>query len=78
MNIEGELKEAKEDLVDSISGLDKHLDLEPPGSQEKEKPQYEEGGEGQGGNEKIDGQSIGDKREAVTDTDTENREEGNG
>jgi Tat protein translocase TatB subunit len=78
LNIEGELKEAKEDLVDSISGLDRPLDLEPPVSQEKEKPEYEEGGDGQGDNEKIDGQSQDEEREAVTDTNTEKRQEGDG
>ena len=35
LNID-ELKEAKEDLVDSISGLDKPLDLETPRSYEEE------------------------------------------
>jgi TatA/E family protein of Tat protein translocase len=35
LNID-EIKEAKEDLVDSISGLDKPLDLEAPGSYEEE------------------------------------------
>jgi len=40
--VEEELKEAKEDLVDSISGLDKPLDLEPSKSDEVKKQEYED------------------------------------
>jgi len=40
LDVEEEFKEAKEDLVDSISGLDKPPELEPPESPENEKPKY--------------------------------------
>ena len=40
--VEEELKEAKEDLVDSISGLDKPLDLEPSKSDEVKKQEHED------------------------------------
>jgi len=40
--VEEELKEAKEDLVDSISGLDKPLDMEPPKFPEEKKEEYED------------------------------------
>ncbi len=39
LDIEGELREAKEDLVDSISGLDKPFDLEASKSAEEERPE---------------------------------------
>ena len=39
--VEEELKEAKEDLIDSISGLDESLDLEPLKSDEVKKQEYE-------------------------------------
>ena len=40
--VEDELKEAKEDLVDSISGLDKSLDPEVSKSDEVKKQEYED------------------------------------
>ena len=40
--VEEELKEVKEDLVDSISGLDKSLDLGPSKSDEEKKQEYED------------------------------------
>jgi TatA/E family protein of Tat protein translocase len=40
--VEEELKEAKEDLVDSISGLDKPLGPEPSKSDEVKKQEYED------------------------------------
>jgi len=40
--VEEELKEAKEDLIDSISGLDKPLDPEPSKSDEVKKQEYED------------------------------------
>ena len=40
--VEEELKEAKEDLVDSISGLDKPLDLEPSESPAEKKQEYKD------------------------------------
>lgn len=42
LDMSEELKEAKEDLVDSISGLDEPLDLEPPKTTEDEGQKYED------------------------------------
>ena len=42
LNLEEELREAKEDLVDSVSGLDKPLDLEDHRSSDGEAPKYED------------------------------------
>jgi TatA/E family protein of Tat protein translocase len=42
LNVEEELKEAKEDLVDSISGLDNPPELEPPESTKEEMPKYDD------------------------------------
>ncbi len=41
LDIEGELRDAKEDLIDSVSGLDESLDLETSKFAEEEKPEYE-------------------------------------
>ncbi|MFH1243389.1 MAG: twin-arginine translocase TatA/TatE family subunit [Pseudomonadota bacterium] len=40
LNVDEELREAKEDLVDSISGLDKTLNLEPPTPTEEKGQRY--------------------------------------
>ncbi len=40
LNVDEELREAKQDLVDSISGLDKPLDLEPVASPEERPQRY--------------------------------------
>jgi hypothetical protein len=42
LDIEEELKEAKEDLVDSVSGLDTPLELESAQSEESKAPKYED------------------------------------
>ena len=42
LNVEEEFKEAKEDLVDSVSGLDKPPELEPPESPEEKGPKYDD------------------------------------
>ena len=42
LNMEEELKEAKEDLIDSVSGLDKPLDLEYQSSSGEETQKYED------------------------------------
>ena len=42
INVEEELREAKEDLVDSISGLDMPPELQPPESTEDQKPKYDD------------------------------------
>ncbi|MBW1779122.1 MAG: twin-arginine translocase TatA/TatE family subunit [Deltaproteobacteria bacterium] len=42
LNLEEELKGAKEDLIDSVSGLDKPADLEDQTPPDTEKPTYED------------------------------------
>ena len=42
LNVEEEFKEAKEDLVDSISGLDNPPELKSPESPEEKKPKYDD------------------------------------
>ena len=42
LNVEEELNEAKEDLVDSISGLDNPPEFEPPESTKEEMPKYDD------------------------------------
>ena len=41
LNIEEDFREAKEDLIDSVSGLEKSLDLEAPDAPEEEAAKYE-------------------------------------
>lgn len=41
LNVEEEFKDVKEDLVDSVSGLDNPLELEPPESTKEEMPKYD-------------------------------------
>ena len=42
LDVDQELKEVKEDLVDSISGLDKPLELETPQLHEEKEPKYKD------------------------------------
>lgn len=42
LNLDDELKDAKEDLVDSISGLDKPMDMEQPKSSEVDSSKHED------------------------------------
>jgi TatA/E family protein of Tat protein translocase len=42
LNVDEELREAKQDLVDSISGLDKPLDLQPLTPTEEKPQRYED------------------------------------
>lgn len=42
LNIEDELKDAKEDLIDSVSGLDQPLDLDPPEYDEENGLEYKD------------------------------------
>ena len=42
LDVDQELKEVKEDLVDSISGLDKPMDLEAPQLPDEKEPKYED------------------------------------
>jgi len=71
-----ELKDAKEDLVDSISGLDKPLDLEAPRSYEEE-PDYKGDHEGQEDSDQIEGESQKDEG-GGSDTDSVERKEEDG
>lgn len=50
LNVEDELKEAKEDLIDSVSGLDRPLDLEVSEISEEKRQDYmeEDGAEEEG------------------------------
>jgi len=72
-----ELTEAKEDLLDSVSGLDEPLDLEAPLSSEEKKPEYEGDVDGHGDSEQTEGESQKDE-EGVSDTDAVKREEEDG
>jgi len=42
LDVDQELKEVKEDLVDSISGLDKPFELETPQEPEEKEPKYKD------------------------------------
>ena len=42
LDVDQELKEVKEDLVDSISGLDKPMDLEAPQLPDEKEPKYKD------------------------------------
>jgi len=42
LNLDDELKDAKEDLVDSISGLDKPMDMEQPKPSEVDSSKHED------------------------------------
>ena len=53
LNIEGELQDARKDLVDSVSGLDEPLDLEAPRSYEEES-EHEESDDEQGDSEQTE------------------------
>ena len=74
-DVEEEFKEAKEDLVDSISGLDKPPELEPPESPEEEKPKYEDFDEMLDDYEKTKSESNEDQ-EKVSDADTARKKNG--
>lgn len=64
LDVDEELSDAKEDLVDSISGLDKPLDLEQPKSPEEEEPTYKGADEIPEDSEKLSRtNSIKDKNE---------------
>lgn len=76
LNIEGELQDARKDLVDSISGLDEPLDLEAPRSYEEES-EHEESDDEQGDSEQTEEKSQEDE-EGVADTDTVKREKEDG
>ncbi len=77
LDIEEELRDAKEDLVDSISGLDEPPEVDAPKSPEEEKSEYEEGDNRLEDDEKTKDKSQ-ENGERVSDTDTEKREDDNG
>ena len=74
-DVEEEFKEAKEDLVDSISGLDKPPELEPPESPEEEKPKYDDFDDMLDDYEKTKSESNEDQ-EKVSDADTAREKNG--
>jgi TatA/E family protein of Tat protein translocase len=76
LNIEGELQDARKDLVDSVSGLDEPLDLEAPRSYEEES-EHEESDDEQGDSEQTEEKSQEDE-EGVAGTDTVKREKEDG
>lgn len=76
LNIEDEFREAKEDLVDSISGLDKPLDLEPTTPFEENRPIYERPTET--GKDEPTKAEPQENEEGVHDTDTMKREDEDG
>ncbi len=73
LNVEDELKEAKEDLIDSVSGLDRPLDLEAPEIAEEKSPEYsdEDGSEEEGRPESEPPEG----EEVVNVVDTEKRKD---
>lgn len=73
LNIEEELIDAKEDLVDSISGLNETLDLEAPESY-KDHVSDEGADDGSGDSRQTEDESQKDE-EGVSDTDTVKKEE---
>jgi len=77
LDIEDELTEAKEDLVDSISGLDKPLDLDPALSHEEGETEIEGHEEGQEDSGPKEGESKKNE-EGVSDTDSTKRVEEDG
>lgn len=77
LNVEEEFKEAKEDLVDSISGLDKPPELEPPESPQEEKPKYDDFDDMLNDYEKTKSESREDQK-SLSDTDTAKEKNGDG
>ena len=76
LNIEEEFREAEEDLVDSISGLAKPLDLDPATPFEENSPKYERRAE-TGDDEETKAESQKNE-EGGRDTDTIKREDEDG
>lgn len=67
LDLEEEVREAKEDLVDAISGLGKPQDLLSPDYPEDKKPEYKDYDKMLGGNEKTKRES---QREEIKSIDT--------
>lgn len=63
LDVEEDLNEVKNDLVDSISGLDIPEKPEPPKSIEAEEPKYSDMDEVPEDHEKVDNEIREDKRE---------------
>jgi len=76
LDIEGELQDARKDLVDSVSGLDEPLDLEAPRSYEEES-EHEESDDEQGDSEQTEEKPQEDEK-GGEDTDTVKREKEDG
>lgn len=77
LNVEEEFKEAKEDLVDSISGIDKPSELELPESPEEEKPKYDDFDDMLDDYEKTKSESREDQKSlSATDPVTEKNGDG--
>jgi TatA/E family protein of Tat protein translocase len=76
LNLEEEFKDAKEDLLDSVSGLNEPLDLEAP-QPYKDEPEFKRDDDVKEGNEQKEEDSEKDV-EGVSDADMEKREEKDG
>lgn len=63
LDVEGDLNEVKNDLVDSISGLDIPEKPEPPKSIEAEEPKYSDMDEVPEDHEKVENEIREDKKE---------------
>lgn len=63
LDVEEDLNEVKNDLVDSISGLDIPEEPEPPKSTEAEEPAYSDMDEVPEDHEKVDNEIREDKKE---------------
>ncbi|MFH1294176.1 MAG: Sec-independent protein translocase protein TatB [Pseudomonadota bacterium] len=63
LDVEEELNEVKDDLVDSISGLDIPEEPEPPKSTEAEEPAYSDMDEVPEDHEKVENEIREDKKE---------------
>ena len=77
LDVEDEFKEAKEDLVDSISGLDKPPELESPESPEEENPKYDDFDDMLDDYEKTKSESQEDQKR-LSDADTAREKNGDG
>jgi len=77
LDVEEEFKEAKEDLVDSISGLDNPPELEPPESPEDEKPKYDDFDDMLDDYEKTKSEPR-ENEKSLSSTDTDREKNGDG
>jgi TatA/E family protein of Tat protein translocase len=77
INVEEEFREAKEDLVDSVSGLDMPQELQTPESAEDHKPKYDDFDEVLEEYERMKNEPREDLKES-SDTDAPKEKDGNG